>query len=92
MNHHDDGVPMFARGRNDDRQTTELRAEIPKDVMNVIDATWQHRTRHDAKASRNSVVNEILGVWAREKWHEASMVMNLAPSNPMAPESQDGRS
>lgn len=92
MSQHDNGVPMFARGRNDERDTTELRVEIPKAVMNVIDATWQHRTRHDAKASRNSVANEILGAWAKEKWHEATMDLNLAPNNPMPPESQEASS
>lgn len=77
--------PMFARGRNEGRPSTELRAEIPKDVMAVIDAHWMAQS--DAKASRNSVVNEILRVWAEKKWHEASLVLRLAPGNPAGPDS-----
>lgn len=77
--------PMFARARNNDRDTTELRAEIPKSVMGVIDAHWM--SRGGAKASRNEVVNEILQEWAEKKWHEASLVLQLVPSNPVGVES-----
>lgn len=80
--------PVFARGRNDDRDTTELRAEIPKAVMNVIDAHWM--ARGSAKGSRNAVVNEILQEWAEKKWHEASLLLQFAPSNPTGPDSGKG--
>lgn len=80
--------PMFARGRNDDRSHTDLRAEIPKGVMAVIDAHWM--AQGEAKASRNSVVNEILRAWAEKKWHEASLVLRLAPGNPSGPDSLGG--
>lgn len=78
--------PVFARARNQDRDTTELRVEIPKAIMGVIDAHWMART--GAKASRNEVVNEILQEWAEKKWHEASLVLQLVPSNPVRPESE----
>lgn len=80
--------PVFARGRNDERDTTELRAEIPKAVMGVIDAHWMARS--DAKASRNSVVNEILNEWATKKWHEASLILQVVPGNPTVAESGEG--
>lgn len=85
----DDGFssPAFARGRNDDRCNTELRVDIPKAVMGVIDAAWM--SRGGAKASRNSVVNEILQEWAEKKWHEASLVLQLVPGNPAPAESKD---
>lgn len=73
-------LPMFARGRSEERTTTELRAEIPKEIMGVIDAHWM--ARPGAKASRNEVVNEILKEWAARKWHEASLVLKLVPCNP----------
>lgn len=79
-------LPAFARGRNDERDSTELRAEIPKSVMGVIDAHWM--ARGGAKGSRNAVVNEILQEWAEKKWHEASLVLQLVPSNPTLPESE----
>lgn len=82
----DNKPAMFARARNDDRDTTELRAEIPKAVMGVIDAHWM--SRGGAKTSRNEVVNEILREWAERKWHEASLVLQLVPSNPVAAESE----
>lgn len=79
-------LPAFARGRNDERDSTELRAEIPKSVMGVIDAHWM--ARGGAKGSRNAVVNEILQEWAEKKWHEASLVLQLVPGNPTLPESE----
>lgn len=87
MNHNNDNQPMFAKARNNDRDTTELRAEIPKSVMGVIDAHWMSRA--GAKASRNEVVNEILQEWAEKKWHEASLVLQLVPSNPIGVESAE---
>lgn len=72
--------PMFARARNNERDTTELRVEIPKFVMGVIDAHWM--SRGTAKASRTQMVNEILLDWAERKWQEASLVMRLAPDKP----------
>ena len=89
MSHDNDiknDLPMFARVRNDDRVTTELRVEIPKEIMGVIDASWMARA--GAKASRNEVVNEILKEWAAKKWHEASLVLKLVPCNPDAAESE----
>jgi len=76
---------QFARARNAECDTTELRVEIPKDIMGVIDAHWM--ARGGAKASRNAVVNEILQAWAESKWHEASLVLQLVPGNPARPES-----
>lgn len=89
MSHNDDtkiGLPMFARARNDDRATTELRVDIPKEIMGVIDAHWM--ARPGAKASRNEVVNEILKEWAGKRWHEASLVLKLVPCNPDSAESE----
>lgn len=80
--------PVFARGRNEERDTTELRAEIPKAVMGIIDAHWM--ARGGAKGSRNAVVNEILQEWAEKKWHEASLVLQLVPGNPTAADSSEG--
>lgn len=89
MSHNNDrhsDLPMFARARNDERLNTELRVEIPKEIMGVIDAHWMARS--GAKASRNDVVNEILKEWAAKKWHEASLVLKLVPCNPDASESE----
>lgn len=74
--------PMFSRARNDDRDTTELRVEIPKSIMGVIDAHWM--ARGSTKASRSQVVNEILQEWAERKWQEASLVLQLVPEDPGA--------
>lgn len=89
MSHNNDtkiDLPMFARARNDDRATTELRVDIPKEIMGVIDAHWM--ARPGAKASRNEVVNEILKEWAGKRWHEASLVLKLVPCNPDSSESE----
>ena len=71
---------MFARARNAERDTTELRVEIPKDIMGVIDAHWM--ARGGGNGSRSQVVNEILQEWAEKKWHEASLVLRMVPQNP----------
>ena len=82
-----DEVVSFARARNPSRTTTELRVEVPKDVVGVIDAHWMARSGD--KASRQALVNEILGEWAERKWHEASLVLQLVPGNPDRMETRD---
>lgn len=86
MPDHED-IPMFARAQNTDRPNTELRVEIPKAVMSVIDAHWM--AQGSAKANRQSVVNAVLTEWAEKRWHEASLVLRLVPCNPAGPESTD---
>ena len=83
-----DEVVSFARARNPSRATTELRIEVRKDVVGVIDAHWMARV--GAKASRQALVNEILIEWAERKWHEASLVLQLVPSNPSSPDTDSG--
>lgn len=72
--------PMFSRARNDDLDTTELRVEIPKAIMGVIDAHWM--VPGSAKSSRSQVVNGILQEWAEKKWREAHLVLQLVPEDP----------
>lgn len=76
MNQNND-QPLFARARNDDKETVELRVEIPKAVMGVIDANWMVRG-----GSRASVANQVLGDWAKIELHAASVTMNVQRGNP----------
>jgi hypothetical protein len=83
--HEQDQQPHFARQRNDARDTTELRVEARKSTVSIIDATWM---AIGGKESRNSIVNKILDEWAERKWHEASVLLKVVPSNPVAPDSE----
>lgn len=76
MNQNND-KPQFARGRNEEKDTVELRVEVPKSVMAVIDANWMVRG-----GSRASVVNQVLGNWHMEEIHAASVTMKLQRGNP----------
>ena len=87
MSQYDNDVPMFARGRNDDNDSTELRVPIPKKVMGVIDAHWMVRG-----GSRASVINRVLGEWAALELHAASVTINVTGGNPSAVDSKEARS
>lgn len=80
-------TPMFARARNEAREDTELRLDIPKWVMGVIDAEGIVR---GSASSRKEVVNEILASWAERKVHEATVVLRLANVNPVPLDSKVG--
>lgn len=69
---------MSARARNDDLESTELRCPIPKIVMGVIDAHWMVRG-----GSRASVVQDVLGEWARQELHAASVKLRVTEGNPI---------
>ena len=91
MNDQNNQLPNFARGRNDALTETDLRAKTPKFIVDVIDAELAHRVRTtDPKASRNSIINEILLAWANEQWHRATMTLKIAPINPYTMDSAEG--
>lgn len=70
-------LPAFARGRNDEKDTTELRIEVPKWLVGVIDAHWMVRG-----GSRASVATQVLSEWAKVELHAASVTMNVQRGNP----------
>ena len=78
---------QMARARNETREDTELRLDIPKWVMGVIDA---ENIARGSASSRKEVVNEILSVWAERKVHEATVVLRLANVNPTPLDSKAG--
>lgn len=55
----------------------ELRGEIPREVMDVIDAVVQATPG----ASRMSIVREILGEWVDRKVHEATLIQRVRRGN-----------
>lgn len=64
----------------------ELRGEVHREVIDVIDAVVQATPG----ASRMSVVRDILGEWMVRKVHEASLIQRVRRGNGNAPEA--GRS
>ncbi len=63
----------FARGID----TTELRGDCPRSIVNVLDAVSIARG-----ISRNALVNEVLGNFVSNKVHEASLINRLASEYP----------
>lgn len=61
--------------------TTELRVELPREELAVIDGYWQ-ATGQD----RSKVVRAILREWSERKAHEATFICRTAGINPVAPE------
>jgi len=60
----------------------ELRAEIDKDVIDVIDGVVNARRG----TSRTEVITEILREWADAKVHESIVVLRIRGINPTEPE------
>lgn len=59
----------------------EIRVESPRNVVDVLDAYCIATGRH-----RTDVVNEVLGKWAEEKKHEATIICRVAGCNPSVAE------
>lgn len=84
MSRQDNAIPKFARSRNETKDDTELRTDIPKWVMGAIDAESINR---GSDCSRKQVVNDVLEHWARQKIHEATVLLRLTEGNPVLPDS-----
>lgn len=69
----------MSRPRSSSTQAVELRGECPRLTVDVLDAISNAR-----RISRTELVNEILGEWARQQLHEASLVARVTRSNPDA--------
>ena len=72
----------FARGAD----TTELRGECPRSVVNVLDAVSMARDM-----TRTALVNQILGAFAEKVLHESILVQRLAGGNPSVSETSGDR-
>lgn len=81
-----DNATMLSRsGRGADSDKSELRCEMPKEELTVLDGVCNGEDR-----SRTDVVREILAEWSAKKLHAATVVCRLAGVNPMR--SDDARS
>lgn len=63
-----------------DTRTTELRVELPREEVAVLDGYCQG-TGQD----RTKVVRKILRDWSDAKHHEATLIVRVAGRNPTAP-------
>lgn len=64
----------------------ELRFEMQEEDIAVIDAYCSATGR-----CRTEVVREILAGWAKDKLHEATLILRVAGHNPVRSESDSGR-
>lgn len=55
----------------------ELREEVPRDLVDVIDAVSAARG-----VSRRQVVMDVLHAWALDRVHEATVIMRVTRGNP----------
>ena len=60
----------------------ELREEIPRDLVDVIDAVSAARG-----TSRRQMMIDVLHAWASERVHEATVIMRVTRGNPPLAES-----
>jgi len=68
-------------------QMAEIRFEVPRDDLAVLDAYVQH-----TGGSRTGVMLDLLRSWASGKVQESRMILNVLPRNPSAVESVRSRS
>lgn len=59
------------------KDSTELRIEVPVDLVAVLDAVSCAR-----RITRNQLVVRILSDWAEEKLHECMLLERVARGNP----------
>jgi hypothetical protein len=69
------------------RRSVELRGEVPRDLIDVIDAVALARG-----VTRIDLVQQILSRWARERVHEANVIHRVTGGNPPLSESNGSRS
>lgn len=81
---HAEQSAVFSRGRNG--TTAELRGDVPRSTLDVLDAVSIAR----GYPSRMALVNEILGNWADKVVHESSLVQRVIAGNPHAAEPRGG--
>lgn len=63
-----------------DLDSTELRTECPREVVDVLDAISLAQ-----RLTRGQLVVRILSDWARDRVHEASLLARVARLNPTEP-------
>jgi hypothetical protein len=63
-------------------ETTEFRIEIPVDELAVLDGYCSATGK-----TRTGVIRSLLGIWAKDKAHEAMMICRVAGINPTSPDS-----
>lgn len=73
----------FARARNPDSTTVEVRVDMRKDTVLWLDAISMAEDR-----SRGALINEVLGEWAAKQAHVHSVVNRVVGSNPNPVESE----
>jgi hypothetical protein len=77
-----DDTAQFMRSRSAESKTVELRGEAPQWIVAVLDGV-----SISENISRTAVVNRVLGAWAAAEHHKATLVLRLAGSNPIGPDS-----
>lgn len=65
---------------DDAGNSTELRTECPREVVDVLDAVSLAK-----RLTRGQMVVAILSDWARDRQHEASLIARLGRGNPAEP-------
>ena len=70
-----------------DQHLVELRGEIPRDLIDVVDAV----VAATPGASRMSVVRGVLAEWVDRKVHESMLIQRVRRHNGTAPESDRNR-
>jgi metal-responsive CopG/Arc/MetJ family transcriptional regulator len=60
--------------------TTEVRFEVPKEEVSVLDGYCQATGK-----DRSKVIRDVLRQWSEQKRHEAILICRVAGCNPTEP-------
>jgi hypothetical protein len=75
--------PVMSRTSRTGAVLVELRTQTPKFITDVCDSVAMSETASSGKmVSRTDVVNRILGKFALDKIHEASLIVKIASEYP----------
>ena len=66
----------------DGQSLVELRGDIPRELIDVIDAVAMAE-----KSNRMTVVRKILGEWVEEQVHRSTLILRIRRGNGNAAES-----
>lgn len=79
----DNEAPSFAREANPNLDHSELRVNMHKFTLSMVDAVVLSRQRYrDADCSRSRVIKEVLAEWALRRWEAAQIQCEKAGDNP----------
>lgn len=67
----------------------EIRVEVPDEHLAVLEAVLDAYCSASSE-SRTDVIKQLLAVWSKQKFHEATLILRVAGRNPTPLRSDSG--